>query len=125
METNEKIIDKHIGGIATKLNASTTSESLGVIQIAGREINIRIRHVGNQDIYQAFVEIENSSLLDFYAIGEPKIKSNDILGVETEPVYPLTKNPIPTPAEKVIDVIHQITKVIERADRALAVIRGD
>ena len=99
-----------------KLNRLLASKSLGIINVAGREVNIRESHQHGSPHYTAYVEIKNSHVLADSVIGYPSIRENDILGVDTLHIY----NEKQTPAERLIDAIKQITKVIQCADKVLS-----
>ena len=98
-----------------KLTGRVASKSLGIINVAGREVNIRESLVHGSPHYTAYVEIKNSHFLADSVIGYPSIREDDILGVDTLHIY----NEKQTPAERLIDAIKQITEVIQSADKVL------
>ena len=99
-----------------KLTGRMASKSLGIINVAGREVNIRESQKRGSPHYIAHVEIKNSHFLADSVIGYPSIREDDILGVDTLYIY----NENRTPAERLIDAIKQITEVIQSADKVLA-----
>ena len=102
-----------------KLNAHLASKSLGIINVAGKEVNIREVDMQIEIFYDAYVELKGSHLLSDEALDYPTYRDDDIVGVDTGHAY----NEDQTPAEKVIDAIKQITEVIESAETALAKVR--
>ena len=99
-----------------KLNRLVASKSVGIINVAGREVNIRESEELGSPHYTASVEIKNSHLLVSSVIGYPTLREDDIVGVDTLHTY----NEHQTPAERLIDAIKQITEVIQSADKVLA-----
>ena len=98
-----------------KLNRLGT-KSLGTINVAGREVNIREMDIVIEVFYNAYVEISGSHVLSDEALNYPTYRNGDILGVDTGHLF----NKSQTQVDKLIDAIKQITEVIQSADKALA-----
>ena len=99
-----------------RLNRLVASKSLGIINVAGKEVNIRESEGLRSSHYTAYVEIKDSHFLAESVIGYPILRKDDILGVDTLHIYNMHQ----TPAERLIDAIKQITEVIQSADKALS-----
>jgi hypothetical protein len=99
-----------------KLNRRAASKSLGIINVAGKEVNIREMDLHTEIFYNAYVELKGSHMLSDEALNYPTYRNEDIVGVDTGHTY----NEDQTPAEKLIDAIKQITEVIQAADKVLS-----
>jgi hypothetical protein len=92
------------------------SKSLGLINVAGKQVNIREVKLSSEAIwYNAYVEFKGSSAVKDDYISWATFRDGNIIGVDTMHSY----NDELTQAEKLIDAIHQIGHIIERLNEVL------
>ena len=92
------------------------SKSLGLINVAGKQVNIREIKLGNEAIwYNAYVDFKGSSAVKDDYISWATFREGDIIGVDTMHSY----NDEQTQAQKLIDAIHQIEHIIEKLNEVL------